>query len=72
MKKYSGSGSPFVRGGMDSYYRRPRSPHCYVPGVNDLGNPCQVRVEDLTEEEVKQYYAGFEENEDMGDYKDWG
>jgi len=57
---------------MDSYYRRPRSPHCYVPGKNDLGFDCQVRVEDLTEEEVKQYYAGFEENEDMGDYKDWG
>jgi hypothetical protein len=72
MREYSPSGSPFVRGGMDSYYRRPRSPHCYVPGKNDLGFDCQVRVEDLTEEEVKQYYAGFEENEDMGDYKDWG
>ena len=72
MREYSPSGSPFVRGGMDSYYRRPRSPHCYVLGKNDLGFNCQVRVEDLTEEEVKQYYAGFEENEDMGDYKDWG
>ena len=72
MREYSGSGSPFVRGGMDSYYHRPCNPHYYIDGTNEFGHYCQVRVEELTEKEVKQYYAGFEENEDMGDYKDWG
>jgi len=72
MKKYSGSGSPFVRGGMDSYYHRPRNPHYYIDGTNEFGHYCQIRIEELTEEETEQYFAGYEENEENGDKKDWG
>jgi hypothetical protein len=72
MKKYSGSGSPFVRGGMDSYYHRPRNPHYYIDGTNEFGHQCQIRIEKLTEEETEQYFAGYEDNEENGDKKDWG
>ena len=60
MKKYSGSGSPFVRGGMDSYYHRPRNPHYYIDGTQRVSDtPCQIRIEEMTEEEEKQYHAGL-------------
>jgi len=72
MKKYSGSGSPFVRGGMDSYYHRPHNPHYYIDGTNEFGHQCQIRIEKLTEEETEQYFAGYEDNEENGDKKDWG
>ena len=70
--EYAGSGSPFIRGGMDSYFRRPRKPHYHVNGINELGNPCIDKVYDLTEEQIKEYHAGYDENEEHGDYKDWG
>lgn len=70
--KYSGSGDPYTRGGMDSYYRRPKKPHYQAYGRNEYGKMCIETITDLTEEEVKQYHAGYDENEKDGDHKDWG
>lgn len=50
-----GHGSPYDRGGADSWYMRHPSPHKWIEGKG--------RVTDLTAEEIKEYYAGFEANE---------
>jgi len=60
-------GGLFDRGGADSYYRRGRQPHWYPEGT---GNG--ARVTDLTAEEIAEYMAGFDDNEKLGDHKDWG
>jgi hypothetical protein len=57
-------GSLYDRGSADSYYRRPKNPHWYPEGTYH-GNV----VADLTEEEVKEYMLGYDEN---NDFKDWG
>ena len=57
-------GSLYDRGSADSYYRRPKNPHWYPEGTYH-GNV----VTDLTEEEVKEYMLGYDEN---NDFKDWG
>lgn len=62
-------GSPNDRGGADSYYRRPRSPHWWPKGTNI--SP-RVGAKDMTPEEIADYHAGFDENEENGDFKDWG
>ena len=60
-------GCLFDRGGADSYYRRPRKPHWYSQGTYN-GEP----VTDLTPEEIAEYNAGFDENEDAMNFKDYG
>lgn len=62
-------GGPFDRGSADSYYWRARSPHKYPNGT---GNAPRIEREDMTDEEVKAYYAGYDWNEEWGDKKDWG
>ena len=62
-------GSPYDRGAADSYYGRPHSPH-YWPNGTYKGYP--VPYEDMTTAQVKEYYEGFHDNEDMGNFKDWG
>jgi len=59
-------GSPYDRGGADSYYHRPRDPHYYP-----LGTGNGDRITDLTPEEVRAYLAGYAHNERYGDKKDW-
>lgn len=59
-------GSLFDRGAADSYYHRQRNPHWFPNGT--YNNP---KVTDLTEEEVAEYLAGYEENEQFGDKKEW-
>jgi len=59
-------GSLYDRGRADSYYGRP--PKSHYGGV--LGNS-GPRVEVLSEVEVKEYKAGFKENEAEGFFKDW-
>ena len=58
-----GDGSPYDRGDADAYYGRlVRSrPHKMVNGK---------RVEDLTRDEIAEYYRGAEDN--PSGEKDWG
>jgi hypothetical protein len=60
-------GSPFDRGGADSYYGRGRDPH-YYPNGSYNGEP----VVELTAEELEAYNAGFDHNEYLRNFKDWG
>ena len=60
-------GSPWDRGSADSYYGRPRNPHW--GGVGGLRG--RQRVTDLTESEIRAYYAGYDYNELYGERKDW-
>jgi len=59
-------GSLFDRGSADSYYGRAPDPH-YGGVGGDSGN----RVEDLTADEVAEYQAGFDYNEQFGNKKSW-
>ena len=61
-------GGPYNRGMADSYYRRGRAPHYYMA---DTGSSPRVGYKDMTTDEVEAYNAGFEDNEDAGDYKEW-
>ena len=57
-------GGLYDRGSADSYYRRPKNPHWYPEGTYH-----GEKVTDLTEEEIKEYMSGYDEN---NDFKDWG
>jgi hypothetical protein len=61
-------GSPFDRGSADSYYGRQQNPHKYPNGT---GHAPRVDGQDMTQNEVKAYYAGYEWNEQLGDKKNW-
>jgi hypothetical protein len=61
-------GGPFDRGTADSYYRRPFSPHYYV-GATAMSE--RVEKESMTPEEIAAYRAGYEYNEEYGDFKDY-
>ena len=61
-------GSPYDRGGADSYYGRSYAPH-YWPDGTGHGKP--VGYKDMTAEQVKEYHIGFHGNEDAGNFKDW-
>ena len=60
-------GSLYDRGRADSYYGRPRDPHWYPKGSYN-GD----KVTELSAEELSEYLAGYEYNEQHGDKKDWG
>lgn len=72
MTRYSPSGDPYTRGHMDSYYHRPKNPHCQIYGVNELGNQSILQDSNLTEQELADYHSGYDWNEEFGDKKDWG
>jgi hypothetical protein len=61
-------GSPFDRGSADSYYGRPQSPHKYPNGT---GNAPRIEGPELTLQEMREYYRGYEYNECFGDKKMW-
>ena len=62
-------GSPWDRGAADSHYRRPRNPHKGGVG-GDTG--ARILLEDLSEQDVHEYHAGYDWNELYGDKKDYG
>ena len=62
-------GGAFDRGSADSYYGRPFDPHLYV---GNTGTSQLLRAEEMTDEEIAAYTAGFEYNEQFGDKKNWG
>jgi hypothetical protein len=57
------------RGSADSWYRRGFCPHYYRDAT---GSSERVEEADMTAEELAAYRAGYEENESLGDHKDWG
>lgn len=61
-------GGPWDRGAADSYYRRGCNPHYYVGGT---GMSDRISKENMTPEEIKAYYAGYDYNESCGDFKDY-
>ena len=72
MKKYTRmGGGPYDRGSADSYYRRPFRPHYFV--VVDLATyqSKEIAVAPGTEE-YEAYKAGFDDNEELGNFKDYG
>ena len=60
------NGSPFDRGGADSYYRRGFNPHWYTLGTYK-GD--RIEKKDMTEQEIAAYLAGYTENEKLGNFK---
>jgi hypothetical protein len=59
-------GSLFDRGSADSYYGRGSYPH-----YGGVGGDSGPRVTTLTPEEVREYAAGYQNNEESGAKKDW-
>ena len=67
-KKYDERhGGAFDRGSADSYYNRGRDPHWYPHGTYN-----GIKVTKLTAEELAEYNAGYDFNEQSGSKKDWG
>ena len=61
-------GGPYDRGGADSYYRRKFDPHYYV---GKTGQSDRIGRDGMTQDEIKAYTAGFEDNEEAGNFKDY-
>ncbi len=65
-------GSPYDRGGADSYYRRSYDPHHYGgPQGGPHGGTVKIYMIDMTPEEITAYTAGYRDNEEAGDFKEW-
>ena len=62
-------GGAYDRGRADSYYNRPRLPHMFAGAT--YASP-QVNKNDMTAEQVAEYNAGYNWNEEFGEKKDWG
>ena len=62
-------GGPWDRGSADSWYRRPRNPHYFIGGTYD-SEP--IKEADMTADEITEYHAGYDENEESGGHKDYG
>mgnify|MGYP003627223527 CR=1 FL=1 len=62
-------GGPYDRGSADSYYGRGTKPHYFVGGTHQTD---KIEEKDMTQSEIDAYYAGFEDNEADGSFKDWG
>jgi hypothetical protein len=60
-------GCLFDRGSADSYYGRMPNPH-----YGGVGGDSGPRVEVTDPESVAEYLAGYEDNEQFGDKKNYG
>jgi hypothetical protein len=68
MIKIGRHGGPYDRGSADSYYHRGRNPH-YYKGATQR-SPL-VEKDNMTDEEIKEYNQGYDDNELYGDKKNW-
>ena len=59
-------GSPRDRGSADAYYGRQPRPHYFV-GKTHLSK--EINEDSMSDQEIKEYYKGYNEEEDR---KDWG
>jgi hypothetical protein len=62
-------GGPFDRGGADSYYRRGFNPHYYEGSTYQSK---RIEMADMTPEEIVAYTKGYNDNEESGNFKDYG
>ena len=69
MKYDDRHGGPYDRGGADSYYRRGFKPHYYSGASMQSEEIPEVL---MTSAEVDAYRAGYNDNEELGDFNDWG
>ena len=69
MKYDDRHGGPYDRGGADSYYRRGFKPHYYSGASMQSEEIPEVL---MTSAEVDAYRAGYNDNEELGDFKVWG
>ena len=61
-------GGAFDRGAADSYYHRPRRPHMFTAGTY---TSLEIHQDEMTNEEIQAYLAGYQWNEQFGDKKCW-
>lgn len=61
-------GGPYDRGSADAYYRRAYNPHYFVAGTYMSKT---VDTGDMSEDEIEAYAAGYNEQVESGDFKDW-
>jgi hypothetical protein len=61
-------GSPYDRGGADSWYSRAFNPHYFV---GDSYSTPRVEEAEMTAEEIAAYTAGYKNNEASGNHKEW-
>lgn len=61
-------GGAWDRGSADSYYRRAPRPHYFVGGTYMSE---EITEDQMTEAEIAAYWAGYEYNEKMGDFKEY-
>jgi hypothetical protein len=61
-------GGPYDRGTADSYYGRGYNPHYYK---GDTGTSERVGLKNMTPDEIVAYTAGYNDNEEDGDRKEW-
>ena len=67
--RYTRHGGSYDRGSADSYYGRPAKPH-YFEG--DTYGSVLVEVVDPTNDEYMAYMQGYCDNNEAGNFKDWG
>lgn len=69
MSKYDQRhGGPYDRGSADSYYRRGFRPHYFSGGTYQTP---EILIKEGTPE-YEAYAAGYADNEQAGNFKDWG
>lgn len=61
-------GAPFDRGSADSYYDRAFDPHWWPAGT---GKGQRVEAAYMSAEELDAYRAGYEQNEEWNNKKEW-
>lgn len=61
-------GGLFDRGSADAWYRRTPNPHWYPNGT---GNGDRIDEENLNEDEIKEYLAGYEHQVESGEFKEY-
>jgi hypothetical protein len=61
-------GSPYDRGSADSYYGRSFDPHYWPQGTY---NGTRVEMAQMTAYEITAYTAGYRDNEESGDFKEY-
>lgn len=62
-------GGPYDRGSADAYYGRAYNPHYFT---GDTYSSQEISMEDMTPEEITAYTAGYRDQENSGEKKDWG
>ena len=60
-------GGPYDRGCADSWYRRPYNPHFFKGATYDSD---EVKMADMTAQEIAEYTKGYNENEAADNHKD--